>query len=165
MDKVQGINVRQRQYAFAKNGTDKNLLVTSNIFVCTTWFGFDKNKGLAFLCHFDSEKSTSELPRIVNELNELSPGKLNIESYILNGSTIANCMRTTNVRKTIANQAMALKYCRHKPADLGYSSNKYRSRVYVSANELEWLREDYVFSMPAKVSAISKTMSKASGSA
>lgn len=86
MDIAEALNIRQRQYAFAVKNTETNLLVTNNIFVCTAWFGFDRTNGLAFLCHFDSPKSTDELPRIVEELNKLIVPDINIESYILNGS-------------------------------------------------------------------------------
>ena len=165
MNLKDAINVRQRQYGFAKRDTKKNLLVTNNVFVCSSWFGFDRENGLAFLCHFDGERSTEEIPKIVKELNELAEAKLNIESYILNGSKVANWVRTCAVRTKIMQYAEELSICPHTPQDLGYSTNNYRSRVIVSADWLDWLREDYVVSGFRKVSKKSKAMSKAHGSA
>lgn len=160
------IHIRQRQYGFSESSSDKHLLVTENILVCTAWFGFDKGNNLAFLCHFDSPKSAREIPRIIQELRALAQNELEIESYMLNGTGAANWLRTRWTRREINKQVEKLGDRVGKPNDLGYKRKGIRSLVVVSAKNSQWKRKDYFLQCNGReVSAPSSTMSKASGSA
>lgn len=158
------INVRQRQYAFALKESNKTL-VTRNILFCTALFGFDKDNGVSFLCHFDSPRSADDLPRILMELRSLKTTRLNFQCYILNGSRLANCIRTKKVRQKLFGHLRNSSLCQQEPIDLGYIKKGLRRKVTINACDFTWNTKDYTFSKCHPVSACSKVMSKASGSA
>ena len=47
------IKVMQHQYAIRKLSDTINFIATNNIWICTGFYGWYKEKKIAFLCHFD----------------------------------------------------------------------------------------------------------------
>jgi hypothetical protein len=162
------VNIRQRQYGFSLKDSAPHALATENVFVCTAWFGFDKINGIAFLCHFDFPSSVDDIPIIVAELKNLLPSSvdLSFDSYILNGSCLANSFHTKKTRKKILQYVRQIPIFKCDPIDLGYVKKGLRSAVVVDVKTFKWKRRDYSFHVfGGKVGAISKKMSKADGSA
>ena len=160
------INVPQRQYAFAVKGSEVEELITHNIFTCTALYGFDKEQGLAFLCHFDSPSSVKELPVIISELQQLAKETLNIEYSIQNGSPIAMFGWTNRTRNAIRKIMNSLKiYATEAKLKQSFSRNFIRSRFKVSANTFNATRQDYIFSKNYPKLNNNKKMIKAIGSA
>lgn len=159
------LNIRQRQYGFALCDGSPQALQTRNILVCTTWFGFDYQRKIAFLCHFDTPWSTARLPLIVSELKMLSDPGTRFSSFIANGTPIVRHVWTDVTRRKLIRKLTSIEGF-DIPTDLGYAKDGCRSLIEVSAATGQWTRKDYVWEYAYKdAKAISWAMQKAKGSA
>lgn len=155
------IDVPQRQYAFASRDSERHILSTENVLVCTAWFGVDKKNGLAFMCHFDSPGSTQAVTEIVAELLSKVPKTHHFETYIVNGSRFLKPLRALFTRRRLLERIRDIEGFSHTLTPMPFARWSLRSLAILNARTGKWRRRDYSWQSNARaVAATTKRMTK-----
>ena len=78
-------NVLQHQYAIALPSSASATLSTKGVLICTAWYGWDRESGVFFLCHFDHPWSARCVPRILKELGQAAGPGHRFQSVLVGG--------------------------------------------------------------------------------
>jgi len=86
-DKELTEEVLQKEWSYIKKGESKTRITTSNVNICTAFYGSDEDNNIAFMCHFDlpgsEKKALLDIFELINK-NNISKNKL-ITCYLDGG--------------------------------------------------------------------------------
>lgn len=77
------MDVSQHEYGITLD--PKEELVTRGIWICTGWYGWDTENGVAFLCHLDHPLSPLSVLKILKEIRKNVPENHAFESCLVGG--------------------------------------------------------------------------------
>ncbi len=99
------VNVLQHQYAITASNSELTKLSTKGIWICTGWYGWDRENKVAFLCHFDSPLSAASIPKVLKNIRSCVPDKHHFESVLVGGKGWFWSQRTRNsIKDIVSNQ-------------------------------------------------------------